>query len=167
MARITDPGYLPWVIDSIKKEFERVGVHVVNFNIENEHDTIYSLGNYHPIGAREMRAKMTASFTCNESEFKYLQPFCYHAEKTYIKSIIPEDISLWGTGTGSHDAFHAAKSKIEIVYDCEMILHITGGGLDSFIDQFREQTDKLYEAMQSKAFDEEVEKLLTEDEYNK
>lgn len=166
---INDPGYFNYVHDIIKQEFNRIGVKLLNVNIEQNYNPIpiQTLASPQPTYMHGRNtATMLVEFMCTEKQFPYLKPFCNKAVTERVSRELYSDVS-WGPRQATMwNPDKQIEYEVDVFMKCEMALHL-GGSMDSFVDEFRKTTDKLFYAMESKAFDEEVDKMLAnKDEYN-
>jgi len=167
MARVDEPGYMSYVFDTIKRELNLIGIHVDNMNIREDHNygSIHSASSYHPMH-QQVGGGVVAEieFSCSEDDFVYLRPFVQQAEMR--RERIPGPVGLYNVrqefNLEQQFSIHEETRCI-----CVMKLHATGGSMNDFIESFRKGTEELRYAVESKKFDNEVDKMLREeDEYN-
>ena len=152
-----DRDYITHIQEVLYGEFKRIGMEIKNLNVKMEHHPIHIGGRYQPVAHKMNSTIMSVNFDCNEEQFKYLRPFIdsYNARQT----LIYPDVS-WSTRAELPIQIHA---ESETIFDSTMILHLTGGSMKTWIESFREATEKLFYKIESREFDEEVIKTLSEE----
>lgn len=165
MSRANSGDYISGLFHAIKKELEDIGIHVQSVDVTREEQYGYVTHNsaYSPINMREPATIIDITFLCKEEELKYLRPYISDVELFEKNTYLPVDIfSKYGS-----NPTRVERIEVEVIHKCKMRVHATGGSYTDFIERFREDTAKLRYAIESKKFDDEVEKLLTNsDEYN-
>ena len=141
-------------ITSIQEVYERISYEFNSLNIR----ILNTIVNRHSFTNQEI---MTIEFCCNKKEYHALAPYISYVNERRVPTLQPISIYYHDASLAPqhHDAF-------ETVYYCKMDIGLSGGDIVPFIDHFREITRDLRYELESKAFDEEVEKMLTEDRYN-
>lgn len=158
MALVINSDYQSHVYNLLVKEMREIGIHVTSYTVKYDNEVNNSFFNR----ARNMIAQF--EFTCNEDQIEYMRPFAYIVNAEH--KIKPPPVELFTEYGPVRLPDSLPKIEVEKEYRCVMMLTLTGGTMDNFLAQFREQTEKLRYAAYSKNFDEEVEDALT-DEYNK
>ena len=161
MVRATDPHYLKHVTDVMRSEFDRIGITVTDFKTEAHHQHYHSISR---ASAIDMGVKLSIEFVCDENQMKEMESLCHVARREHRRTPIPPPVTLFGQE--DIDAIYNMEYEVETFYRCIMSLSVTGGSMNRFVEQFRKSTDKLFVKMESIAFDEEVTKMLTTNEYN-
>lgn len=152
MAGLLSPHYDHMgVIPVIRAEFERIGMHANLNNIEIMQKTVTF--------SYEREYIAIIEFTCEENEYKYLKHLLYKVDK---KPIITDSMFTYGGNNGF--AYDIPNYKIQ--YDCSIHLELSGRNINQFVNSFREAAKPIFEVIESRRFDEEVNKMLTDDEYN-
>lgn len=146
----------------IRKELESLNITVDDINISHDHSFIHTSGKFSPVDREVMRSIMDISFTCKKLEYKYLSAFVNQVEQIHVPVSLPIKLI---NGIMSIDSSEPKLAEYETYYKCTMGLYLTGGSIDPFIKQFKAATEKLRYVVESKKFDEEVEKVLTENNH--
>ena len=91
-----------------------------------------------------------------------MQPLLSHMKVIHVPRISPVRIvstrTMW-------DSSADTSYEVDELYECLIRLELTGGSIEPFIKNFREVTEPIRHEIESTRFDEEVDKLLS-DEYN-
>ena len=152
---------LQTVYEMMRTEFDSLGIQLTNVDVEQSQQHYgMAVSSYYPSQAHIM----TISFTCSQEELNYLRPFVGSAEFRDIP--MPPPVSLVRDVQTMWDPVYAREFEYQRVCDCKLQLQVTGGSMEPFITSFRKETEKLRYVMESKRFDDEVDRMLTEDEYN-
>lgn len=142
-----------YIKDALDDEFKRIGIpiNVINVSIDRYHQHINL-----PYGTSIMEFQ----FYCNELQYQCLAPFIKRAER--------EDVAIYqDTCLSTHyqvlDQSRCEPLKTKTRYNCYITMQLTYVSMQAFIESFRETTNKLFIDIESKAFDEEVVKVLSEE----
>ena len=154
-------NHLQEMHELMKIEFSRIGIGITAVNVSYRRDrhagrqlALMSQVDDYPI--------MDLHFTCTIDQMNYLKIFVSESVPRNIP--IPPPVHIYGAG---YDITEFRDShRVDQVYDCMMQISVTGGSVDPFIHSFRHETQKLRYEVESKEFDGEVEKMLTDDGYN-
>ncbi len=170
MACVSDPGYISYVIDTMKREFNLLGICIDNVNIRQDHNhmSVDSSSSYHAMHQyMGTNVIVELEFTCCEDEFEQLRPFAQQVEIRQERIYQPVVINTHAGYGSTNNKIPHFTYEIETRFMCVVRLNITGGSMDECIDSFRAGTEKLRYTIESKKFDKEVDKMLyEEDEYN-
>ncbi len=147
------------IIKILQEEFNRVDLNLEKTNIE-----MMEMAGWMSFTSPLKRPtyKLIIKFECSEDEFKYIRPFVRYMKYTQVpveNHAIFDKRKFW-----NHDT--ATVYETYVVCECTIELQIDGDNFMDFIHSFRKELQPLYEAAESRKFDEEVERMLKEDEYN-
>jgi len=148
------------LINIFKEEFKRIDKSFVPLQISHSLDV-----------TRHNLVHIFITFECDAETFLYITSLVTKAQPQ--RRYKHKNLSSLCTDTldrescGIYDFTHT--HDVETIYMCEMGFSIKGNlsenSLKDMVNQFRECVKPLYEAVESKRFDEEVDKVLTEDDY--
>lgn len=154
------------IFQFMKQEFDYLGIRLDNVNIQHQANSIYSVYSSSPMVYSHGREIMTIEFTCSEEQFPYFKPLIHNAKSETITLVPP--VHIYRDHYDPTRAPQPIQFEHKTIFRCSMQLSVTGGALEPFGTNFREATKELRYAVESKKFDDEIEKmLLEEDEYNK
>jgi len=156
------PNHIEEMYSLMVREFSYIGIKLTSMNINNPTQPPSLIGQHSPMAYSHGYPIMDLHFTCSPEQMEYLEIFV--SESTLrVEPVAPPAYIHNPMYT---DESQPTRYKISRVFDCVMQVTVTGGSVDPLIHSFRHETEKLRHAIESMEFDQEVEKMLTEDEYN-